>query len=259
MTALNQILDSRIGMTGSGIRTPVKSYRCEKCHDSGWIPVMKDGREYARKCDCVKRRQAEKALLESGISEAFRDKTLDNYEPKSEKQREALEKARKYVEIFGEYSMHMNFMLLGQNGSGKTHLAVAIGNALIEKNVLVRFVTFQDLLDQLAKSRTQKKETYSVIDKYRDAELLIIDDIFRTTIREWNGSTNVIMSHVDAIFRILDYRYFNKKATLITGEKTVMEMMNMDRAITGRLVETARGSIVEFNDPKLDHRFHGGR
>ena len=151
----------------------------------------------------------------------------------------------------------MNFMLLGQNGSGKTHLAVAIANALIDKNYLVRFVTFHDLLDQLSKSRTQKKETYSVIDKYREADLLVVDDIFRTTIREWNGSRNVIMGHVDAMFRIMDYRYFNKKATVITGEKTVLEMMDMDRAITGRLVETARGSIVEFKDPKLDHRFHG--
>ena len=259
MTALNQILDSRIGTTGSVIKAPPKSYRCEKCHDSGWLTVVKEGHEYARRCDCFKRRRAEKALQESGISEAFRNKTLENYVPKSEKQREALDKARKYVEIFGQYSMHMNFILLGQNGAGKTHLAVAMGNALIEKNVLVRFVTFQDLLDQLSKSRNQKKETYSVIDKYRDAELLIIDDIFRTTIREWNGSKNVMVSHVDAIFRILDYRYFNKKATLITGEKTVLEMMEMDRAITGRLVEKARGSIVEFKDPKLDHRFNGGR
>ena len=257
MTALNQILDSRILTTGDKARVLSKTYRCEKCHDSGWLTIVKDGHEYARKCDCINRRKAEKALQESGISEAFRIKTLDNFTPKNQVQREALAKAKRYVEIFGEYSMHMNFMLLGQNGSGKTHLAVAIANALIDKNYLVRFVTFHDLLDQLSKSRTQKKETYSVIDKYREADLLVIDDIFRTTIREWNGSKNVIMSHVDAMFRIMDYRYFNKKATVITGEKTVLEMMDMDRAITGRLVETARGSIVEFKDPKLDHRFHG--
>ncbi|BES66077.1 ATP-binding protein [Gottschalkiaceae bacterium SANA] len=261
MTALNQILQSGIGTIsnqGAMQRKSQTQYKCPYCNDSGWEIVIKDdGREVCRPCECLKRKKAISALKDSGIAEAFQDRTLDNYIPKNEVQEVALSRSKRFVEIFGEYdNMHMNFMLMGQNGAGKTHLSIGIANALIKKNVLVRYVTFQDLLATFANAK-KEKDLYKVINQYKDAELLVIDDIFRTTIREWNGQKNPLMSHIDSMFQIIDYRYFKKKGIVVTCEKTIEELRNMDRAITGRLVEYARGNIVEFKDPKLDHRFYG--
>jgi DNA replication protein DnaC len=261
MTALNQILQNGIGTNskqGAVHRKPQTQYKCPICHDSGWkIIIRDDGREACRPCECLKQKKAISALKNSGIAEAFQDRTLDNYIPKNEVQADALSRSKRFVEIFGKYdNMHMNFMLMGQNGAGKTHLSVGIANALIKKNVLVRYVTFQDLLATFANAK-KEKDLYKVINQYKDAELLVIDDIFRTTIREWNGQKNPLMSHIDTMFQIIDYRYFKKKGIVVTCEKTIEELRNMDRAITGRLVEYARGNIVEFKDPKLDHRFYG--
>ena len=261
MTALNQILQSGIGTIsnqGAMQRKPQTQYKCQLCHDSGYQIVTKDdGREVCRPCECMKQKKAISALKHSGIAEAFQDRTLDNYIPKNEVQLDALNRSKRFVEIFGEYkNMHLNFMLMGQNGAGKTHLSIAIANALIKKNVLVRYVTFHDLLAAFANAK-KEKDLYKVINQYKDADLLVIDDIFRTTIREWNGQKSPLMSHIDTMFQIIDYRYFKKKGIVVTCEKTIEELRNMDRAITGRLVEYARGNIVEFKDPKLDHRFYG--
>ena len=261
MTALNQILQNGIGTNSNQSamqRNAQSQYKCPLCHDSGWKIVINDnGREVCRSCECLKQKKAISALKASGIAEAFQDRTLDNYTPKNKVQADALSRSKRFVEIFGKYdNMHMNFMLMGQNGAGKTHLSVGIANALIKKNVLVRYVTFQDLLAAFANAK-KEKDLYKLINQYKDAELLVIDDIFRTTIREWNGQKNPLMSHIDAMFQIIEYRYFKKKGIVVTCEKTVDEIREMDPAITGRLVEFARGNIVEFKDPKLDHRFYG--
>ena len=261
MTALNRILQDGIGTNsnqGAMQRKAQTQYKCPYCNDSGWKIVTKnDGREVCKPCECLKRKKAINALNDSGIAEAFQDRTLDNYIPKNEVQAGALSRSKRFVEIFGKYdNMHMNFMLMGQNGAGKTHLSVGIANALIKKNVLVRYVTFHDLLTAFSNAK-KEKDLHKVINQYKDADLLVIDDIFRTTIREWNGQKNPLMSHIDSMFQIIDYRYFKKKGIVVTCEKTVEELSNMDRAITGRLVEYARGNIIEFKDPKLDHRFYG--
>ena len=257
MPALSQIFEKETSIIFRS-NAPKKLYNCETCKDTGWIMVEKNGHEFAKRCECIKKRKAVNALKDCGIAEAFQNRTLDNYIPKNEVQQDALNRAKRFVDIYGEFdNMHMNFMLLGQNGAGKTHLSVGIANALIKKNVLVRYVTFHDLIDAFAKAKGREQQIYKLIDQYKDADLLVIDDIFRTTIREWNGTKSPLMSHIDAMFRIIDYRYFQKKGMVITGEMTTVEMLKMDRAITGRLVEYARGNIVEFRDPKLDHRIYG--
>jgi DNA replication protein DnaC len=255
MTAMEQIMQDGIG-ANTRTKSPAKQYQCEKCHDTGWMTILEDGHEFARRCECRKRRKAEEALKASGIAIAFRDKSLGNYRPKNATQADALNRAEKFVEIFGQYRMHMNFLLMGQNGAGKTHLAIGIANALIKKNVLVRYVTFYDLLDAFSNAK-KERDLDKVVQQYQKAELLVIDDIFRTTIREWNGKKNPLMSHIDSMFRIINYRYENIKGTIITCERTTDELLKMDQAIGGRLVECARGNIIDFKDPMLDHRIHG--
>ncbi|BES63678.1 ATP-binding protein [Gottschalkiaceae bacterium SANA] len=258
MQGLNQILVSEIGIN-SRRRSKPKQYNCSICKDTGWVNVIgADGREACRRCECFKRQKAVRALKASGIAGAFQNRTLDNYIPKTPVQADALKRAKRFVEVWGKYDdMHMNFLLLGQNGAGKTHLSIGIANELIKKNVLVRYVTFHELMDIFAKAKGRDKQIHTLIDQYKKADLLVIDDVFRTTIREWNGSKSLLMSHIDAMFRIIDYRYFQEKGMVITSELTGDGLLDLDQAITGRLLEYARGNIVEFKDSKLDHRIYG--
>ena len=69
-----------------------------------------------------------------------------------------------------------NIILFGASGLGKTHLAAALGYALIEKSIRVKFTSSTALVQQLQKSREDLglEDMLKKLDKY---ELLILDDI----------------------------------------------------------------------------------
>lgn len=69
-----------------------------------------------------------------------------------------------------------NLLFFGASGVGKTHLAAAIGYALIEKDVRVKFVTAMEIVQSLQKAKQDLGliDALSKLDKFG---LLIIDDI----------------------------------------------------------------------------------
>ncbi|ESQ15170.1 MAG: hypothetical protein N838_30025 [Thiohalocapsa sp. PB-PSB1] len=68
-----------------------------------------------------------------------------------------------------------NLLLFGASGVGKTHLAAAIGHALTERNVRVRYANTTALVQQLQLAREQLRleDALHKLDKY---PLLILDD-----------------------------------------------------------------------------------
>ncbi|WP_198266070.1 ATP-binding protein [sulfur-oxidizing endosymbiont of Gigantopelta aegis] len=69
-----------------------------------------------------------------------------------------------------------NLLLFGASGLGKTHLAAAIGYALIEQSVRVKFMSSTSLVQMLQKAKEALSLEFELkkLDKY---ELLILDDI----------------------------------------------------------------------------------
>lgn len=85
-----------------------------------------------------------------------------------------------------------SLVLHGPNGIGKTHLALAIGNALLEKHgelsispsgevgPTVLFITFDDALRQLRKTYKDGYEGFGedyYIDRWRSIPVLILDEV----------------------------------------------------------------------------------
>jgi DNA replication protein DnaC len=69
-----------------------------------------------------------------------------------------------------------NLLLFGPSGVGKSHLAAAIGHALIEQGLRVRYFAASALVQELqfAKQALRLSDALTKLDKYR---LLVIDDI----------------------------------------------------------------------------------
>ena len=69
-----------------------------------------------------------------------------------------------------------NLILFGASGLGKTHLAAAVGHALIAQSIRVKFTSSTALVQQLQKAREalSLEDSLKKLDKY---ELLILDDI----------------------------------------------------------------------------------
>lgn len=69
-----------------------------------------------------------------------------------------------------------NLLLFGPSGVGKTHLAAAIGDALVEKEVRVKFYRGFELVQELQKSK-KELSLQRQLEKLEKYELLIIDDL----------------------------------------------------------------------------------
>jgi DNA replication protein DnaC len=101
-------------------------------------------------------------------------------------------------------------LLIGESGVGKTHLAVALLKGLIEKGAESLFLDYQEMLKRIQASYdpTALTAERQVIRPILDAEVALIDDLGSNRITGWVE---------DTVNYILNYRYNEKKATLLTS------------------------------------------
>ena len=77
----------------------------------------------------------------------------------------------------GEYiSEHRNVLFLGKSGTGKTHLATALGIEACRQNRKVRFTTACNLVNELQESHGEKNLS-RLLGKYARYDLLIVDEL----------------------------------------------------------------------------------
>lgn len=75
----------------------------------------------------------------------------------------------------GFFDDTQDFVFYRQTGRGKTHLAIAIGNACIQNGLEVRFFTFAQLVLRLVKTKHEEKLEALYKDLSR-AKLVILDE-----------------------------------------------------------------------------------
>jgi DNA replication protein DnaC len=133
-----------------------------------------------------------------------------------------------------------NLLLFGPPGGGKSHLAAAIGLALVENGWRVLFMRTTDLVQRLQVARRELalESTIAKLDKY---DLLILDDI--AYVSKDQAETSVL-------FELIGSRY-ERRSMLITANQPFGEWGKVfpDQAMTlaaiDRLVHHA--TILEMN------------
>ncbi len=108
-------------------------------------------------------------------------------------------------------------------GSGKTRLAVSLGNALIKVHrARVRFITTIDLLGEIRSTYGKDSETTEnqIINAIKDVDVLIIDDIGVERITDWAG---------DIFYNIINGRMISNKITIFTSNSTIDELKHDER------------------------------
>jgi len=101
-----------------------------------------------------------------------------------------------------------NLLLFGPSGVGKSHLAAAIGHALIDQGLRVRYTPASGLVQELqtAKHELRLADALAKLDKYR---LLIIDDI---------GYVQRSETETSVLFELIAHRY-EAGSVLITSNQ----------------------------------------
>lgn len=139
-------------------------------------------------------------------------------------------------------------MFLGQVGSGKTHLSLAICNKLMDDGVGVLYMGYRDVITYI-KQNIMDSEVYErVMSRYKNAKVLLIDDLFKGSVSK---------SDVNIMFEIVNFRYFNNLPVIVSCEKDIEKLLEIDEAIGSRLIEMSKDYLVVMKGSKLNFRVYG--
>lgn len=262
MEALGRIMN-QVHMTSQNSEVKQTTYKCSECQDSGWI-YNKEIDTY-KKCRCVEIEHLKSLWEHSGIKPEQQSLKLNSYKPYDDLTKSARDKAIEYIKNFDDVKglRENGFGLFGQPGAGKTHIIVAIGTNLINREnnpIPVVYMPYLESMREL-KANTMDDEYYNkLVDRYSRAKVLIIDDLFKDKIKNGKllrrdsmivGLNEADMKH---IYPILNYRYLNYLPTLISTECTPEMLIELDEALAGRILECCGDNITIFRDIKYNYR-----
>ena len=202
-------------------------------------------------CECRDIRIAEDILKQSGISEEFRKKTFDNFNYSYDIQViDAYSKATRYYSDFSNIrdTRRNSFLALGQVGSGKTHLSLAIANKLMDDGIGVVYMGYRDVIMRFKQNVMNEEEYNKLMNRYKRAKVLLIDDLFKGKITD---------SDINIMFELINHRYFNNLPMIVSSEFNVGRLLEVDEALGSRLIEMSKGRVVELRGRELNYRMYG--
>lgn len=192
----------------------LKEAVCEECGGTGWLIEERREEEVAVPCPrCKSSNRALRRRTLANIPPRYLGRGFDSFVPRDRRQDQALKVAIDYVEQFPAQGRGLLFV--GPCGVGKTHLSVAILEALIEeKSILGRFVDETDLLRRLQYSYSPGSDETEreVLQPLRDADLLVWDDLGASRSTAWVRET---------IRMVINHRYTYDKATIFSTNRAV--------------------------------------
>jgi DNA replication protein DnaC len=133
-----------------------------------------------------------------------------------------------------------NVLLLGNSGTGKSHIALALGLAACQRGHRVRFTTAAALVSELIEARDEKKllRFQKQIAAY---ELLIVDEL---------GFVPLSKTGAELLFETLSQRY-ERGSTMVTSNLPFAEWTEVlgSERLTGALLDrlTHHVHILEMN------------
>lgn len=194
---------------------------CEKCGDTGLVDVERDGRRLFAYCECDPRRKSLLALKQSGLAASVARYTFDSFVAEQEFQRYMKDKCQRFLE-----QDDCRFLYIGgQSGCGKTHLGTAVCTALLGRGMELAYITFPALMNEL-KSRVNESDYAQTVQRYGAVPVLYIDDFMKFE------PTKSDIAHA---FEVINLRVVNDRATVITSERELDEIVRIDEALGGRI------------------------
>ena len=226
---------------------PKKNNPCPECNGVGWqtknVPVGHQDFGEILICSCqstkIDTEKTKKLYRYSNLEslKRFKFETLKDDYWKSDttvnlEYLKSLTEIKKYTDNLKGW-----LILTGPHGSGKTHLASAIGHSIIDKGHLVLFVHVPDLVDHLKSTFHPTSDTsYSeLFEQVKNTPYLILDDLGLQISSPWAQ---------EKLRQILNYRYNLELPTVITiGEN----LSKFDPYILSRIKDTNNGKIIDLS------------
>jgi DNA replication protein DnaC len=217
---------------------------CQRCFGTGLEVVPGKG---ARRCECRTQDTRGKLLEQARIPRRYREPapprreacTLQNFypSPNNGSQLKAFNYAFRLVREYP--AVERGLLLMGPVGVGKTHLAVAILQGLIEKGVPCLFYEFGALLKEIQDSYNAVSNTSEmrVLSPVYQAEVLVLDELGASKPTDWVR---------DTMMNIIGKRYNDKKLTVFTTNYMDARRAPTEETLEDRVGVRLRSRLYEM-------------
>ena len=227
-------------------------YDCAMCNNKGSIAYLKGLELYKKPCECMKTREILKGIDDSGLKELIATctfKTFNANEPWREKLKD---EAWRYV----DNSDGKWFFIGGRSGGGKTHICTAICYEFLKSKRQVKYMRFVEEATELKGAITDIGEYRRLINPIKKAEVLYIDDLFKTGSE---GEHQVMPTPADVrlAYEIIDYRASRNLKTVISSEFSLTEIININEALGGRIKKACGEFCFYIDKDKPNYRLEG--
>lgn len=210
--------------------------------------ILDDIGKVIERCKCYEIIKVREQWESSGLKTDDLGKTFKNFESWNELTKKIKGITTNYYLRFNEIEKtnHNSILFSGQPGAGKTHLSIALANNFIKKdNKRVVYMSYRDVITNLKQNILDKDYYKNLVNKYKLAEILLIDDLFKGKVNE---------TDINIMFEIINHRYINKLPIIVSTEYLVEEILRFDEAIGSRIYEMSKNFIVEIKGQENNYR-----
>ena len=243
-------------MHGRYTQTTYQSGRITKCpgceRDSEKKRIEDENTKLKEAAEKRKSRRIDELLGNSGIPKRFQGKTFDNYQLSKDnaKQEEVFNRVVAFSEEFKPSSEESKpsqehsgrcIVMIGDTGTGKSHLACAVASHVIKKYCgTARFTSVSEInrLVRESKGYNAKYSETEVIEAFGNYDLLIVDEV---------GIQSGSDAESRALFDVFNARYQNMKSTIVISNLNQAQVREaLGQRIFDRLKEGG-GEVLVFH------------
>lgn len=144
-----------------------------------------------------------------------------------------------------------NLVLVGPSGTGKSHLAEAIGHAAIDAGLRVTWFSLESLTAVITRSKVDMT-THKVVTRICRSELIVVDDI---------GQLPAGQDEAEALYRLVDAAYERRSLVLTSnlhpGAFDTILPKGLATATVDRLLHHAHIVVTEGRSQRLEDALSG--
>lgn len=229
---------------------------CTLCDGTGWKIVTRAGLSGAERCVCRAATRTTELKENANIPPNYSESSFDNFIVPSEKDNpiayKGLGGVRREVSTFAKQfkvADKPGLLLIGESGSGKTHLAVATMHELLDKGHECLFFDYQNLLDRIRSgydpaSGAANREAYRAV---LDVEVLVLDDLGAHRVTDWVE---------DTVTAIITHRCNQKKPLIATTNLPDEERLQKFTKPGGEQITIRGRTLAEMIGTRARSRLH---
>lgn len=216
-------------------------YNCPLCMNRGTTAILteRNGVFYDcyPPCRCMEIRMSIRRMRASGLENSIKEYTFAKFRATTDWQRTMLMTAERFVEEGAKAKCWL--FIGGAVGAGKTHICTAVAGKLLYL-VPVHYMIWPSESARLKSIVNDDEEYGRAMSRLKTVDVLYIDDFFKPIMGE-HGPLPPTPADVRLAYEIINHRYVNRLVTIISSERYLSELMDIDDATVSRIAERAKG------------------